>query len=81
MTEAPDRLSVEPGSPYYNPKLLRKVEVYLNGEKRKNDVIEYCVSEGWMIIRIIKSSGYGRFAQKIIHRYTLRGEVTVKLLS
>ena len=49
MTEAlPDRLSVDPRSPYYNDELLaRGIGVRLNGVER-NTVEEYCVSEGWI---------------------------------
>lgn len=49
MTEAlPDRLSVDPRSPYYNEELLaRGIGVRLNGVER-NTVEEYCISEGWI---------------------------------
>lgn len=49
MTETlPDRLSVNPQSPHYNEELLKKdVGVRFNGAE-KNNVEEYCVSEGWI---------------------------------
>ncbi|MGE3476804.1 MAG: DUF3297 family protein [Rhodospirillaceae bacterium] len=49
MTETlPDRLSVNPQSPHYNEELLKKdVGVRFNGVE-KNNVEEYCVSEGWI---------------------------------
>ena len=44
----PDRLSVNPGSPYYNEEILRRdVGIRFNG-KEKTNVEEYCISEGWV---------------------------------
>ena len=49
MTDTlPDRLSVNPKSPYYNEALLlRGVGIRFKGEE-KNNVEEYCISEGWI---------------------------------
>ena len=49
MTDTlPDRLSVNPKSPYYNEALLlRGVGIRFKGEE-KNNVEEYCLSEGWI---------------------------------
>jgi hypothetical protein len=49
MTETPpDRLSTSPSSPFYDPEILnRGVGVRFKGEE-KNNVEEYCVSEGWV---------------------------------
>ena len=44
----PDRLCVNPRSPYYNAELLeRGIGIRFNGVERTN-VEEYCVSEGWI---------------------------------
>ena len=44
----PDRLSTNPDSPFHNAELLeRGVGVKFNGVDR-NNVEEYCVSEGWV---------------------------------
>jgi hypothetical protein len=44
----PDRLSVDPASPYYDGDLLaRGVGIRFKGEEKTN-VEEYCVSEGWV---------------------------------
>lgn len=44
----PDRLSVDPDSPYYDADVLaRNVGVRFKGEEKTN-VDEYCVSEGWV---------------------------------
>ncbi|MCR5872884.1 DUF3297 family protein [Phenylobacterium sp. J426] len=44
----PDRLSVDPDSPYYDAEMLaRNVGVRFKGEDKTN-VDEYCVSEGWI---------------------------------
>ena len=46
--QMPDRLSVNPNSPYYNEELLlRGVGIRFNGEVKTN-VEEYCISEGWI---------------------------------
>jgi hypothetical protein len=49
MTEVPpDRLSVDPSSPYYDgAALARGVGVRFRGVERR-DVEEYCVSEKWI---------------------------------
>jgi hypothetical protein len=44
----PDRLSVDPASPFYNEAALaRGVGIRFRGAERQ-DVEEYCVSEGWI---------------------------------
>lgn len=51
----PDRLSVNPASPYYDAALLeRGVGVIFKGVDRTN-VEEYCVSEGWVRLAVGKS--------------------------
>lgn len=51
----PDRLSVNPSSPYYNAELLaRGVGVRFKGEEKTN-VDEYCVSEGWVRLAVGKA--------------------------
>jgi len=46
--QMPDRLSVNPNSPFYNEQLLlRGVGIRFNGEVKTN-VEEYCISEGWV---------------------------------
>jgi hypothetical protein len=51
----PDRLSVNPASPFYNAALLeRGVGVRFNGSD-KNNVEEYCVSEGWVRLAVGKT--------------------------
>jgi len=44
----PDRLSVDPRSPYHVPAVFEHgVGIRLNGKERF-DVEEYCISEGWV---------------------------------
>lgn len=51
----PDRLSVNPASPYYNEALLRRgVGIRFKGQERTN-VEEYCVSEGWIRVAVGKT--------------------------
>lgn len=46
--QMPDRLSVNPKSPFYNEQLLLNgVGIRFNGEVKTN-VEEYCISEGWV---------------------------------
>ncbi|MBI5317989.1 MAG: DUF3297 family protein [Bradyrhizobium sp.] len=46
--QLPDRLSVDPRSPYYNADVLsREVGIRFKGVEKTN-VEEYCVSEGWV---------------------------------
>ena len=58
MTEEiplPDRLSVNPKSPFYDAALLeRGVGVRFNGVDKTN-VEEYCVSEGWVRLAVGKT--------------------------
>jgi hypothetical protein len=44
----PDRLSIDPSSPYYNAEVIeRDVGVRFRGVEKTN-VYEYCVSEHWV---------------------------------
>jgi len=49
MTDTlPDRLSINPKSPFYDEALLlRGIGVRFKGEEKTN-VEEYCLSEGWI---------------------------------
>jgi hypothetical protein len=51
----PDRLSNDPRSPYHNAEVLkREIGVRFRGQE-KNNVEEYCVSEGWIRVPAGKS--------------------------
>lgn len=51
----PDRLSVNPKSPYYDAAILeREVGIRFNGQDKTN-VEEYCVSEGWIRVAVGKT--------------------------
>ena len=44
----PDRLSADPRSPYHVPAVFEHdVGIRFNGKERQ-DVEEYCISEGWV---------------------------------
>ena len=60
MTETlPDRLSTNPRSPHHNAALLEQgVGIRFNGVE-KNNVEEYCVSEGW--VRVAAGNSRDRF--------------------
>ena len=51
----PDRLSVDPDSPFHDAEVLqRDVGVRFKGEDKTN-VEEYCVSEGWVRVSMGKT--------------------------
>lgn len=51
----PDRLSVDPDSPFYDEAILaRGVGIRFKGEEKTN-VEEYCVSEGWVRLAVGKT--------------------------
>jgi len=57
----PDRLSLDPRSPYFDEATLeRGVGIKFNG-KEKTSVMEYCVSEGW--IRVAAGRSLDRYGQ------------------
>jgi hypothetical protein len=69
----PDRLSNNPKSPFYNEALLlRGIGVRFKGIER-NNVEEYCISEGW--VRVAVGNTRDRFGQPLTMR--LNGEVEV----
>ncbi len=72
MSEAlPDRLSVDPKSPFHDEALLaRGVGIRFNGEERTT-VEEYCVSEGW--IRVAAGKSLDRRGRPITLK--IKGEV------
>jgi hypothetical protein len=53
MTDTmPDRLATDPKSPHHNAALLeRGVGIRFNGVEKIN-VLEYCVSEGWIRVAV-----------------------------
>ena len=57
----PDRLSLDPRSPYFDEALLeRGVGIKFNGNEKTN-VIEYSISGGW--IRVAAGKSRDRFGQ------------------
>ena len=67
----PDRLSLDPRSPYYDEALLgRGVGIKFNG-KEKTSVIEYSISEGW--IRVAAGRSRDRYGQPMTIK--LKGQV------
>ena len=67
----PDRLSIEPNSPYFDAEALeRGVGILFNGKERE-DVSEYCVSEGW--VRVPAGKSKDRFGNPMTLK--LKGKV------
>lgn len=51
----PDRLSADPNSPFHDAEAFaRDIGIRLN-DKERNDVEEYCVSEGWVKVPVGKT--------------------------
>ncbi len=70
-TSLPDRLSVNPKSPYYDQAVLdRDVGIRFNGAEKTN-VEEYCVSEGW--VRLSAGNAKDRFGNAMTVK--LKGKV------
>ena len=67
----PDRLAINPKSPFYDAALLeRGVGILFKGVER-TDVEEYCVSEGWVRVALGKKTD--RFGNPLTIK--LQGEV------
>lgn len=67
----PDRLSLNPRSPFFDGELLRRgVGIRFKGRER-TDVEEYCVSEGW--IRVAAGRSLDRYGQPMTIK--LKGEI------
>jgi Protein of unknown function (DUF3297) len=69
MTDTlPDRLSVNPKSPYYDEGVLaRGIGVRFRGVEKTN-VEEYCVSEGW--VRLAVGKTLDRKGEQLTIKYT-----------
>jgi len=67
----PDRLSLDPRSPHFDETLLsRGVGIKFNGQEKTN-VVEYCISEGW--IRVAAGKSLDRYGQPMTLK--LQGKV------
>jgi hypothetical protein len=66
--QLPDRLSTDPRSPYYDAEILaRDIGVRFKGVE-KNNVEEYCVSEGW--IRVAAGNARDRHGNPLTIKLT-----------
>lgn len=69
--QLPDRLSVNPDSPFYNEEVLaRDIGIRFKGAEKTN-VEEYCVSEGW--VKVAAGAAKDRFGRQMT--ITLKGPV------
>ncbi len=67
----PDRLAANPRSPFHQPALLeRGVGIRFDGVER-NNVDEYCVSEGW--VKVAAGNSRDRYGQPLTIK--LKGKV------
>ena len=72
-TQMPDRLALDPKSPFHNAALInRGVGVRFKGTEKRN-VAEYCISEGW--VRLIVGQQRGRDGNQLAVK--LQGTVEV----
>ncbi|MFM6852608.1 MAG: DUF3297 family protein [Sphingopyxis sp.] len=60
----PDRLSIQPGSPYFGGELLRRGVGIRFKDKVRTDVEEYSLSEGW--IKVAAGKSRDRFGQPML---------------
>jgi hypothetical protein len=66
--QPPDRLSVDPASPWYDETVLaRGVGIRFKGVEKTN-VEEYCVSEGW--IRVAAGKTLDRHGKPLLLKLT-----------
>ena len=72
MTDTlPDRLSVNPSSPFYDETLLQRgIGIRFKGVEKDN-VEEYCISEGW--VRVTAGAAKDRAGNPMTIK--LKGEV------
>jgi hypothetical protein len=69
--ELPDRLSLDPRSPFFDSDVLEQgIGIRFNGQEKTN-VQEYCVSEGW--IRIAAGRSRDRYGNPMT--IMLKGKV------
>ena len=74
--QLPDRLSVDPDSPFYNADLLQQeIGVRFNGAEKTN-VEEYCLSEGW--IKVAAGKALDRKGKPLTLKLKGRVEVWIK---
>ncbi|MBB3952425.1 DUF3297 family protein [Aureimonas jatrophae] len=67
----PDRLAIDPDSPYHDAELLQRgIGIRFKGAEKTN-VEEYCVSEGW--IRVAAGTARDRHGKPLLLK--LRGPV------
>lgn len=72
----PDRLSIDPRSPYHNAQLLqRTISIVFNGRERF-DVEEYCLSEGW--IKVPAGKTVDRRGRPVLIKLTGKVEASVR---
>ncbi|GAB1715225.1 MAG: glutathione peroxidase [Nitrobacter sp.] len=66
--QLPDRLSTDPRSPHYDAEILsRDIGIRFKGVE-KNNVEEYCVSEGW--IRVAAGNARDRHGNPLTIKLT-----------
>lgn len=71
--ELPDRLSIDPRSPFHNAAVFEHaVGIRFNGIDR-NDVEEYCVSEAW--VKVASTKAKDRRGQPLLMK--LKGKLEV----
>jgi Protein of unknown function (DUF3297) len=72
----PDRLSVDPQSPFFNKDVFeRDVGIRFNGQEKTN-VEEYCISEGW--IRVAASKSLDRKGRPLMMKFKGKVEAFFK---
>ena len=66
--ELPDRLSIDPRSPHHVAAVFQHDIGIRFNDKERNDVEEYCVSEGW--VRVVAGAALDRKGQPMTMKLT-----------
>jgi hypothetical protein len=72
----PDRLSIDPRSPHYHPGVLEHAIGIRFNDRERNDVEEYCISEGW--IKVAAGKARDRMGRPMLVK--LNGKVEARYL-
>jgi hypothetical protein len=71
--ELPDHLSIDSRSPFYNPEVLKHDIGIRFNDKDRQDVEEYCLSEGW--VKVPAGKALDRKGQPLLIK--LKGKLEV----
>lgn len=74
--EIPDRVSIKPDDPFFDERYQNMVVIF-EGGIRKNDVHEFCISEGWIKKIIYMANGKPIYERGKVRTIKMHGNVEV----